>query len=72
MCDHVPLLRLAIHACFSAGLDVLVIGRGSNCLFDDRGFDGLVGAVRTEGGSDLQCSMMPLSPFYSNAVKSYC
>jgi len=23
-------------------LDVLVVGKGSNCLFDDRGFDGLV------------------------------
>ncbi|NDD58344.1 MAG: UDP-N-acetylmuramate dehydrogenase [Chlamydiae bacterium] len=28
--------------CYREGLDYLIIGKGSNCLFDDRGFDGLV------------------------------
>ena len=28
--------------CSSRQLDFIVIGKGSNCLFDDRGFDGLV------------------------------
>lgn len=28
--------------CFKTALPYIVIGKGSNCLFDDRGFDGLV------------------------------
>lgn len=35
-------LREVIAYCFHAELRYLVIGKGSNCLFDDRGFDGLV------------------------------
>lgn len=37
--DH---LKEALHFANERGLPVLVIGRGSNCLFDDSGFAGLV------------------------------
>ena len=32
----------AIHSCFQEKIPYIVIGKGSNSLFDDRGFDGLV------------------------------
>lgn len=32
----------ALVSCFHENIPYLVIGKGSNCLFDDRGFDGLV------------------------------
>jgi UDP-N-acetylmuramate dehydrogenase len=31
-----------ISFCYREGIDYIVIGKGSNCLFDDQGFDGLV------------------------------
>lgn len=35
-------MKQAITTCRSQGLDYLVIGKGSNCLFDDRGFQGAI------------------------------
>jgi UDP-N-acetylmuramate dehydrogenase len=35
-------LQSLLSYCHSQGLAFFVIGKGSNCLFDDRGFDGLV------------------------------
>jgi len=35
-------MQSLISFCHSSGLDYIVIGKGSNCLFDDKGFDGLV------------------------------
>lgn len=35
-------MRAALLACVQQGLPYLVLGKGSNCLFDDRGFDGAV------------------------------
>jgi UDP-N-acetylmuramate dehydrogenase len=35
-------IREAASYCFQQNIPYLVIGKGSNCLFDDRGFDGLV------------------------------
>lgn len=35
-------MKEVILYCLEAGVPYIVIGKGSNCLFDDRGFDGLV------------------------------
>lgn len=35
-------MRAAILACVRNRLPYLILGKGSNCLFDDRGFDGVV------------------------------
>ncbi|HSW87276.1 MAG TPA: UDP-N-acetylmuramate dehydrogenase [Rhabdochlamydiaceae bacterium] len=35
-------MQNALVSCFQEKIPYLVIGKGSNCLFDDRGFDGLV------------------------------
>lgn len=35
-------LQSLLSYCYSQKLPYIVIGKGSNCLFDDRGFDGLV------------------------------
>lgn len=40
--ESVEELQEVIAHCFQSQLRYLVIGKGSNCLFDDRGFDGLV------------------------------
>jgi UDP-N-acetylmuramate dehydrogenase len=40
--DSIEKMSEAIRFCFKEQLPYLVIGKGSNCLFDDRGFDGLV------------------------------
>ena len=40
--DKVELMQSLIAYCHFQGLPYFVIGKGSNCLFDDRGFDGLV------------------------------
>lgn len=43
-CEVHDELQLAsvIRYCFLQGIRFLVIGKGSNCLFDDRGFDGCI------------------------------
>lgn len=41
-------LQEAIHFSKSQDLRYVVIGKGSNCLFDDRGFDGLVICNKTD------------------------
>jgi len=35
-------LRRALRYCREANIKYFVVGKGSNCLFDDRGFDGLI------------------------------
>ena len=35
-------MQSVIAYCFKENLPFLILGKGSNCLFDDRGFDGLV------------------------------
>lgn len=35
-------MQKTLEACRKQGLPYLIIGKGSNCLFDDRGFDGVV------------------------------
>jgi UDP-N-acetylmuramate dehydrogenase len=35
-------MQAVIAFCYREGIDFIVIGKGSNCLFDDQGFDGLV------------------------------
>src|ERR1700741_1309646 len=35
-------IQQALQFCKVEGLDFFILGKGSNCLFDDRGFDGLV------------------------------
>lgn len=40
--ESIEAMQEAIGQCHRRGLDFLVVGKGSNCLFDDRGFDGLV------------------------------
>ncbi len=40
--NQVEQLQALLHHCQDEQLPFLVIGKGSNCLFDDRGFDGLV------------------------------
>lgn len=44
----------AIRYCHAHSLPFLVLGRGSNCLFDDRGFSGLVVLNRLHDQSDVQ------------------
>lgn len=39
---EVDQLQEILKKCHKEGLHYLVIGKGSNCLFDDRGFDGLL------------------------------
>eukprot|EP00249_Psilotum_nudum_P017383 c26293_g1_i1 orf=249-1442(-) len=40
--DDEKQLVLALRCCKNNGIRFLVIGKGSNCLFDDRGFDGCI------------------------------
>lgn len=35
-------MQVIINFCYQKGLRYFILGKGSNCLFDDRGFDGLV------------------------------
>lgn len=35
-------LQTVIRSCYQYRIPYIIIGKGSNCLFDDRGFDGLV------------------------------
>ena len=35
-------LQALLSYCYAQKIDFLVVGKGSNCLFDDRGFDGLI------------------------------
>ncbi|MGM0440410.1 MAG: UDP-N-acetylmuramate dehydrogenase [Chlamydiota bacterium] len=35
-------LRIAVDFCHSKGEKYIILGKGSNCLFDDRGYDGVV------------------------------
>lgn len=38
----VEMMQAAIKTCLSRGWDYLILGKGSNCLFEDHGFDGAV------------------------------
>ena len=48
-----PVFHFCIRYCNQSGIRVFVVGKGSNCLFDDRGFDGCVILNRIEYVSAL-------------------
>lgn len=40
--NTIPELQIVISKCYSEKIPYFILGKGSNCLFDDKGFDGLV------------------------------
>ncbi|MBN4067072.1 UDP-N-acetylmuramate dehydrogenase [Simkania negevensis] len=53
--DTVALLQNAIRTCYNHRLPFLILGKGSNSLFDDKGFDGVIilnkiSFLKQEGG----------------------
>lgn len=62
--DTIPKMQEALRHCHAEKLPFLILGKGSNCLFDDRGFDGVVIANKI-AFCTFQETLVPVGAGYS-------